>query len=119
MFKAAGKTYRSRKDLLHKEVGEYQSTWFFRPLPIYEDKYGRQVIHLFERFPCFDIYDSMYENRYYNWYFIKYDDKIAVVYIVDEQDEINVCDDLKEDEDCDDCCIDETHFTELKACGFL
>ena len=118
MFAAAGKLYLSEKQLTHKQIGEYKGAWNYKPTPIYEDVYGRKVIALYERFPCFDSYDYLHENRYYNWYFIKHGGKIAVVYTEDGRAHVDVCNDLL-NEDAKDCCIRQTHYTELRTAGFM
>ena len=118
MFTAAGKFYWNVKQLTHRQIGEYQSEWCFRPNPIYEDIHGRKVIALRERFPCFDTSDFLHEDRYYRWYYIKHDDGIALVYTVDGKIEVHVCNDIHR-ENASTCCIRPAHDQELRLAGFL
>ena len=118
MFIAGGKPYLHEKQLIHKQIGEYKGKWNVKPTPIYEDIHGRRVIALYERFPCFDSYDFLYENRFFNWYFIKADNKIALVYTVDDSNKIEICDDLL-NMDASKCCIRITHYKELGYAGFM
>ena len=60
-----------------------------------KDIYGRDVLYLFERFPCFDSYDYANENRYYRWFFIKEKGKLTRVYHADDRLKIEVTEDVE------------------------
>ena len=85
-FTAAGKTYRSWKELCTEpdESGL-----------LCKDIYGRQVLYLSELFPCFDSYDYLNENRYYRWFFIKENGKLTRVYCADQRGVIQVTEDVR------------------------
>ena len=59
------------------------------------DVHGREVICLKERFPCFDSYDYLYENRYYRWFYIRSGDRLACVYYADQRQNMEVTEDVK------------------------
>lgn len=82
-FTAAGKEYSSWQELCTVKEGR-----------ICRDIHGREVIVEWERFPCFDSYDYLYENRYYRWFYIREGDKLTCVYYVDEQKKILVTEDV-------------------------
>lgn len=62
---------------------------------LYRDVYGRRVVAIFERFDCFDVFDLMYEDRFYNWYFLRFGDSLARVYYADEGDFLYVTEDVE------------------------
>jgi len=98
-FHVANKDYDHLDQLTVREVGQFESSQLFaESFPIYEDIYGRTIIHLRKRYPCFDVYDQMYENRYYHWFFIKYEGGLALVYYDDGWDEFEITDDYINDE---------------------
>ena len=47
---------------------------------LYEDIYGREWAYEIERYPCFDVYDRMNEDRYYRWYVYRDGSDLWVVY---------------------------------------
>ena len=118
MFIAANGLYVSTNQLMHKQISEYKSTWVSGNMPVYHDIYGRRVIHMRERFPCFDVYDRMYEDRYFHWYFIEYQGKITVVYTSDDDQIFKVHDSITAD-DWNYCALTDWHIRELKTSGFL
>lgn len=59
-FMVAGRPYASVKQLDPDRYGD--GTWS-------RDIYGRQVLCFWERFPCFDSSDLLYEDRFYRWFF--------------------------------------------------
>lgn len=61
-----------------------------------KDIYGRRTVCFRERFPCFDSYDYLYENRYYRWAFLCCDGKLTRIYFRDEGDKIYVTEDVSE-----------------------
>lgn len=85
-FSAAGMPYTSRSQLCAKE-GESRE-WCY-------DIYGRKVFCYRERFPCFDSYDYLYENRYYRWFFFLGDGTMTRVYYSDDQPETYVTEDVR------------------------
>lgn len=87
VFRAAGKTYTSRNQLTI--VKDEDGVWC-------KDMYGRQVLCVRERFPCFDSYDFAHENRYYYWYFIREGDRLTRVYYSDGGKRIIVTEDVDE-----------------------
>jgi len=119
MFSVAGKTYLNPVALKHRKVGQFKSKWIIEwEYPVYEDAYGRRVIQLYERYPCFDSSDYLYEDRYFNWYLISWEEGVALVYVDDGSGEV----------------LTEDHFTEelyrkyrfsdeyrqcLRDCGFI
>ena len=86
MFIAAGKPYLTVSQLKAKEEGELDGV-FYRgfKVPQYRDAHGRRVLYFRERFPCFDSYDRLHENRFYHWYAIENEDKVTLVYTEDEK----------------------------------
>ena len=85
-FSAAGRSYRSIRELaVAKKDGG----------PVCIDCYGREVFCFFERFPCFDSYDYLYEHRYIRRFLIREGDRLTLVYYEDENDSVNVTEDLK------------------------
>ena len=87
VFWAAGRPYTSIKQLCAKELDEHGH--------ICRDIYGREVFAEWERFPCFDSYDYLYENRYYRWFFIRSDDQLTLVHYTDERNKIEITEDVK------------------------
>ncbi len=91
-FTAAGKLYASRAMLTFREVKD--SPWA-------KDVYGRDVLVLKERFPCFDSSDFLYEKRYFRWYFLCENGKLTCVYHTDETPVVTVTEDVLDVErDC-------------------
>lgn len=89
-FVAAGKVYASWKLLCVKKGENSCAT---------KDVYGREVLYMTERFPCFDSYDYADENRYYRWFFIKENGKLTRVQYADERNKIQVTEDARNLED--------------------
>lgn len=87
-FIAAGKRYSSWQELCHVKKDAYGH--------ICQDIYGREVFAEWERYPCFDVYDRMYENRYYRWFYIWEGDKLTCVYRDDGRGNIRVTEDVAE-----------------------
>ena len=85
-FEAAGKKYETIHQL-SSEKGEKDE--------FYRDIYGRQVFEVKERFPCFDSYDYLNEDRYYRWFYIQEDGKLCCVYHADSRKEIKVTEDME------------------------
>lgn len=86
MFEIGGKVYQNAKQLMAKQISSYKSDWLYgNEMPVYEDVHGRKVLHMRERFPCFDYFDRMYEDRYFHWHFILWEEDIALVYTQDDE----------------------------------
>ena len=80
-FTAAGKTYTSPEQLT-----AIKTKWEH----VYQDCYGRTVLYYTERFPCFDVYDRMYEKRYFHHYLIQNGLSWTLVRAEDESDRLSV-----------------------------
>lgn len=85
-FEAAGKVYRCWQELCREKLDEDGH--------VCRDIYGREVLAEWERFPCFDSYDYLYENRYYRWFFIREGDALTCVDYTDERNVITVTEDV-------------------------
>lgn len=86
MFIAAGRPYLTPSQLKAKADGELDGVLYRGyKVPVFRDSFGRKVLYFRERFPCFDVYDSMHENRYYHWFAILHEGGVALVYIEDEK----------------------------------
>ena len=89
-FMAAGRPYLSLSMLTaHQEEG---SPWA-------KDVYGRDVLVLRERFPCFDSADYKHEHRYFRWYFLCHNGKLTCVYHTDKTPAVTVTEDVRDLED--------------------
>ena len=82
---AGGKTFRYLSQLI---CGGVEGPDLFR------DIYGRQVLCVRERFPTFDVYDSMYEDRYVTWFFLRDNDRLTRIWVSDDTDLIGVTEDV-------------------------
>lgn len=100
-FKAADKTYGSLDKLLAEKSSD----------GTYRDCYGRVVLSVTERFPCFDSHDFANENRYYRWWIIVEEGYISRIFHTDESKEIFVTDDVQD--------IEENCLEELKKHGYV
>lgn len=89
-FTAMGKEYQTLEQLCAKQAA---------PPYLFLDIYGRFVFYRTERFPCFDIYDSLYENRHYRWFYILGEQEITRVQYTDTEEEIFVTEDVANIED--------------------
>lgn len=85
-FTAGGRVYTSVSQLCAKKLDEQGH--------VCRDVYGREVFAEWERFPCFDSYDYLYEHRYYRWFYIRNKDTLTCVYYEDEQKKITVTEDV-------------------------
>ena len=84
-FEAAGRRYKSLTELTATKLdGDY-----------FLDSYGRRVLCIIERFPCFDSHDFAYENRFYRWLFLRENDRLTRVYHEDETGSVYVTEDVK------------------------
>ena len=74
LFMAAGKGYTNVNQLVAvKKERDY----------LYEDIYGREWMYVRERYPCFDSYDFLNEDRYYHWYVLPDGEDLWLVYVDD------------------------------------
>lgn len=98
LFVAAGRSYLTVAQLKAKSEGELDGV-FYRgyKVPVYRDAFGRRVLYFRERFPCFDSYDRLHENRHYHWYAIENGDKVTLVYTQDEKPGAQVHEDYQPD----------------------
>jgi len=85
IFTAGGKDYCNISQLCAEKLDEWGH--------VCRDIYGRDVFAEWERFPCFDSYDYLYEHRYYRWFYIRDNDRLTCVYYEDEQKKITVTED--------------------------
>lgn len=84
-FTAGCRTYRNLSEL---ETGKTQDP------QVFQDAYGRQVLRLRERFPCFDSYDYASEDRHFHWYYLKDGEKLVRIYYADDRKEIQITEDV-------------------------
>ncbi len=85
-LQAAGKTYLNIQSLC---IAADKCREFCR------DIYGREVLYIRERFPCFDSYDYLHEDRYYHWFFIIAEGRLTRVYYEDETEVVYVTEDVE------------------------
>ena len=81
-FTAAGQPYSALSELIHSEDGG-----------AFRDIYGREVLYVLKRFPCFDFYDAMYEKRFERWFLIYTGGSVTRVKYTDETDYVEVWED--------------------------
>ena len=86
VFWAGGRPYASTHQLCAEKLDEEGHAC--------RDVYGREVFAQWERFPCFDSYDYLYENRYYRWFYIRNNDQLTCVYYTDERNKIEVTEEV-------------------------
>lgn len=84
-FMAAGRSYLSMSQLAERRK-EPGSCWHL-------DCYGRKVLEIAERFPCFDSFDALHESRYYRWFFLRENGALTRVYATDARSTIYVTED--------------------------
>lgn len=95
----AGRTYPSFQSFLKEQEGDWG-----------EDLYGRKVLCVKERFPCFDSYDFLYDHRYFRWYFIRKGNSISRIFSTDSRDKIYVTEDVRD--------VDSQAWEQMQATGF-
>ncbi len=100
-FTAAGKVYSSAQSIAARRLED----------GTFLDRYGRRVICLRERFPCFDSYDYANEKRCYRWYLILEPERLTRVYAEDGGGELLITEDVSM---LEDCCVEE-----LRRLGLL
>ena len=101
-FTAAGRHY----DSLEQLYVEYDSTktWC-------RDCYGREVLYLAERFPCFDSCDFENEDRFYRWFFLRQNDRLTRIHHTDTTGKIYVTEDLRS--------IERNMWSLMGFCGYF
>ena len=82
LFTAAGKKYYFERQLTMVRIHPKEH--------IYKDCYGRRVLLIHERYPTFDSYDALYEDRYFHHYYIETPEGFTHVRTADDQDDIPV-----------------------------
>ena len=82
-FSLAGREYAGLNYFLRQMEGNWG-----------RDIYGRQVLCVAERFPCFDSYDYLNENRYYRWFFIREGDRLSRLYFSDGGKKLYITEDV-------------------------
>ena len=87
-FTAAGKKYGALHQLVYRWEDKY-SPWA-------KDIYGRTVLSVAERFPCFDSSDYLYEDRYFRWFLLCEEGKFTCVYYTDETNTVTVTEDVRD-----------------------
>lgn len=95
-FTAAGKTYSTPRQLVCKWEDRH-SSWAL-------DRYGRAVLAVAKRFPCFDSSDYLHENRYFRWFLLCEDGKFTCVYHTDGTGTVTVTEDVL---DLEELCWEE------------
>ena len=98
-FYMAGKEYRNLKAFLKSQDEEWGV-----------DSYGRQVLCTKERYPCFDSYDFLSENRYFRWFFIREGNSVSQLFYADDRDKIYITEDVHN--------IEDWAWSRMKATGF-
>lgn len=86
-FVAAGRRY---KTVMQLDFGKVQGESEY----LHRDAYGRKMLHFKERYPCFDSFDYMTEDRYYHWCLFKVDDRLTSVYYGDDSNWGEVVEDV-------------------------
>lgn len=86
-FRAAGMLYTSVSAMAVLPIDNEKG--------LFKDMFGRNVLVVRERFPCFDSFDSLYENRYYRWLYIIFKGKLTCVYYAEGSDTVEVTEDVR------------------------
>lgn len=93
MFTVQDRVYSSLSQLTYRDMGKFSSQWRYGGvMTVYVDIYWRKVVHFRERFPCFDFFDRMYEDRYFHWYIVEGPKGYSQVYAEDDNPKITVTD---------------------------
>ena len=89
-FVVAGQAYTSVKQL---DPDRYKDgTWS-------RDIHGRQVLCVWERFPCFDSSDYLYDHRCFRWFFFWENGRLIRLQHTDERPIVTVTTDVRDIED--------------------
>lgn len=100
-FEAAGRKYTGLSQLLAEKINDSGE---------YKDVYGRRVFEVKERFPCFDSYDYLNENRYFRWFYIQEEGKLCCVYYADKRKNIEITEDA--------ATVNRRSFKAMKEAGY-
>jgi len=100
-FEAAGRKYVRLSQLLTEKINDSGE---------YKDIYGRRVFEVKERFPCFDSYDYLHENRYYRWFYIQEDGMLCCIYYAEQRDTVKVTENTGK--------VNERSFKAMKEAGY-
>ena len=84
-FTIAGKTYQDINHFISYDKDRQWAT----------DVYGRRVLCVTERFPCFDSYDYLNETRHYRWFFLCVGNRLNRVFYTDGQMRVVVTEDVQ------------------------
>ena len=84
-FTIAGKTYRDINHFISYDKDRQWAT----------DIYGRRVLCITERFPCFDSYDYLNETRCYRWFFLCDGNRLNRVFYTDGRMKVVVTEDVQ------------------------
>lgn len=84
-FFAAGKHYANWQELIAEHDDYYEHC---------RDRYGREVVYDWERFPCFDSYDYIHEDRCRRWFLLRKGDKLTYIYLEDQTNYVQVIEDV-------------------------
>lgn len=101
-FFAAGRRYTALSQLFVRT--DETAAWCW-------DAYGRQVLYLAKRYPCFDCFDAAYEDRFYRWFFLREGNTLTRVYFNDGGGSVYVTEDVANLETY--CC------EEMERAGFF
>lgn len=80
----------------YRSLSELRAEVLDREHRLYRDIYGRFFSEIRERFPCFDSFDYLNENRYYHWLYLIENGALSLVYYEDENEKVIVTEDVKE-----------------------
>lgn len=86
-FFAAGRYYAGWRELIAEHDDHYEHC---------RDKYGREVVYDWERFPCFDSYDYIHEDRCRRWFLLRKGDKLTYIYLEDPASFVQVIEDVRD-----------------------
>lgn len=101
-FFAAGKHYRNIGQLFVKMSKD--GYWG-------RDIYDREVFYAAELFPCFDCFDSMYDDRCYRWFFLREGNRLTRFFYADGSWEVHVTEDVENVENyCWEGMLEQDYF---------
>lgn len=108
-FVAAGKRYTSAADLRasgEETIWERDSYGFHEMVGQFRDIYGRKVFYIAERFPAYDYYDRVYDDRFQRYYYLFVKGKLTQISFADSSDHFYVTEDVGE--------VETSQWTKLK-----
>lgn len=92
-FKAAGKSYEGPGGFINWMDGEGVRC---------RDVYGRELVHVCERFTCLDFFDLIHESRFRHWFFLAEGGRLTRICFADSEEKIYVTEDVAQLEEF--CC---------------